>query len=298
MGFDPVERLNSLLGPSPAEPWAALIPQILLWCFRRFCIQKLIESEGMLSESLWDDHHHLVHMYCPKGLESTSISWLTPENIEKMHRPSEEYNKFFLEFISYFDSAITSEDYETQDILSEFLDTKICSIINTWLDSSPFSIFPMDITEDDTFTENKFTSLINALLLHGEQQEEEQEEEQEGEQEEEQEQEQEDQEEEEGQTRKSPPPKEPEPDKPYSASFLLWQYLMPPPLIPQYLLSSSSNSEVYTVEPPAIDLPPHITVNAKSVKTVSRAMAYRRTIRKSRQFKTSRVKTHRSHPTT
>jgi hypothetical protein len=281
MEFDPVGRLQTLLGPSPTEPWSALIPQILLWCFRRFCIQKLIESEGVLSESLWDDHYHLVNMYCPKGLESTSISWLTPENMEAMYSPSEEYNKFFIEFIEYFDLVIASEEYEMQDVLSGFLDTEICVIVNTWLDGSPFSIFPMDISEEDTFTEDKFTSLINALLSHVSAGKEEVEVE-------------------------VPPNKEPE--KPQSASFLLWQYLSIPPLIPQYLISNA-NSDTNTVEPPTHVEPPtpiepptpvEVTpiVNAKSVNTVSRAVAYRRTIRLSRHLKTSRVKTRRSHPTT
>ena len=281
MEFDPVGRLQTLLGPSPTEPWSALIPQILLWCFRRFCIQKLIESEGVLSESLWDDHYHLVNMYCPKGLESTSISWLTPENMEAMYSPSEEYNKFFIEFIEYFDLVIASEEYEMQDVLSGFLDTEICVIVNTWLDGSPFSIFPMDISEEDTFTEDKFTSLINALLSHVSAGKEEEEVE-------------------------VPPNKEPE--KPQSASFLLWQYLSIPPLIPQYLISNA-NSDTNTVEPPTpVEPPTHVEpptpvevtpiVNATSVNTVSRAVAYRRTIRLSRHLKTSRVKTRRSHPTT
>jgi hypothetical protein len=101
--FDPYEKLKRILGAAPSHPWAALIPQALLWSFRRFCIQKLIVQEGTLMEYLWEDHLELIHSYAPKGLELASIDWLTPENVAYMSSSLESYNEFFIEIIEIID---------------------------------------------------------------------------------------------------------------------------------------------------------------------------------------------------
>ena len=164
--FDPAQRLIELLGSTPKHPWPALIPQVLVWCFRRFCIEKIVSSGGNLVDSLWDDHLELVHMYCPKGLEAASTEWFTPDNIETLYSPLDEYNEYFVEFIHELDSAISNEDYERQDALSGFLDANICNIFKEWLQDSPFIIFPMSPEKEDEFTDSQFKALIRALMNH------------------------------------------------------------------------------------------------------------------------------------
>jgi hypothetical protein len=166
--FDPAQRLIALLGSTPKHPWPALIPQVLVWCFRRFCIEKIVSSGGNLVDSLWDDHLELVHMYCPKGLEAASTEWFTPDNIETLYSPLDEYNDYFVEFIHELDSAISNEDYERQDALSGFLDADICNIFKRWLQDSPFIIFPMSPEKEDEFTDSQFKALIRALMNHAE----------------------------------------------------------------------------------------------------------------------------------
>jgi len=328
MGFNPVELLESLLGPRPTEPWSALIPQILLWCFRRFCIQKLIDSEGALSESLWEDHLQLVFMYCPKGLESTSLDWMTPENMGSMHSSSEKYNEFFIKFVNHFDQIIEAEDYAAQDELSEFLDTRICEIIYEWLDDSPFAIFPTDANEDDAFTDEKFQKLIDSLLSHAnshtkiisekvEKPEESPVQKEESP----------------VQKEESPVQKEEPPVQKEETPSLLWQYLSMPPMLPPSFMPHTYVHKQYNEftslphisvtyhdshtkdaedapDAPGPDAPdadaPHAPgpdapdadapdAPAPSI-SVARAMAYRRTLRKSRNISTSRVKTRKSHP--
>jgi hypothetical protein len=164
--FDPAQRLIELLGSTPKHPWPALIPQVLVWCFRRFCIEKIVSSGGNLVDSLWDDHLELVHMYCPKGLEAASTEWFTPDNIDTVYSPLDEYNDYFVEFIRELDSAISNEDYERQDVLSGFLDADICNIFKEWLEDSPFIIFPMSPEKEDEFTDSQFKALIRALMNH------------------------------------------------------------------------------------------------------------------------------------
>jgi hypothetical protein len=165
--FNPKESLLRLLGPSPSHPWAALIPQVILWSFQQFCLQKLIVSDGNLEESLCDDTLELVHKYCPKGLEVVSVNWLTPDNIEKVFSPLDEYTKFFRVYCKEMDISIDENDYKKQDLLSEFLDESMGTIVRSWLDEKHKSllIFPIDLNINE-FTEGQFTHLIDALLQY------------------------------------------------------------------------------------------------------------------------------------
>jgi len=166
--FNPRKELLELLGPVPSHPWAALIPQVLLWSFRRFCVEKLTLAEGGLEESLCDDILELVHMYCARGLEVVSMEWFTPENIEKVSSPLEAYMKFFVKFCNELDTSIEANNDQRQDVLSEFLDESMGEIIAQWLDEKHTSllIFPIHVEDDDEFTEAQFSALINSLLTY------------------------------------------------------------------------------------------------------------------------------------
>jgi hypothetical protein len=303
MDFDPATELKRILGPSPKHPWEALIPQILLWCFRRFCIEKLMAAEATLSESLWDDHIELVQRYCPKGLEVASIEWMTPENIESVSSRLEEYNKFFIDFAKNIDKFIETDDFAQQDIMSEFLDSSICTTFSEWLGDSEFAIFPMNIVNDDIFTESQFRLLINSLLAYVK-----------------------------NSKTHAVPVKNPEPE-PIS---LLWQFMCIPPMIPDSFIARPHVESMQIVPPcltgveqaceaPAADaleapaaealdsyedleapategievseiLPPiPEAVSQNSRITVARAFAYRRTIRKSGR-RLHHAKTRRYHP--
>ena len=163
--FDPGHRLIALLGKAPKHPWAALIPQILLWSFRRFCIQKIIVAEGKLMDSLWEDHLELVHMYTPKGLETASMEWMTPDNISYVSSSLELYNRFFIEFIEAIDIVMSDDNIGLQDTFSEFLDLKMGAIISSWLSNmKEFLIFPTEPSQDDEFTDEQFSRLIDNLV--------------------------------------------------------------------------------------------------------------------------------------
>ena len=164
--FDPYEKLKRILGPAPLHPWGALIPQALLWSFRRFCIQKLIVQEGTLMEYLWEDHLELIHSYAPKGLEMACIDWLTSENIAHVSSSLDSYNTFFIEVMKMIDIVMEDSDYKMQDTISEFLDTGMGEYLYKWLGDKflPFLIFPMKIEDDNEFTSAQFTRLISTLM--------------------------------------------------------------------------------------------------------------------------------------
>ena len=165
--FNPVTQLTDLLGPKPSHPWAALIPQILIWCFRRFCVQKLMDISGVsLTEQVWEDHNELLYQYAPRGLETLSQDWFTPENIEYLHSSVSDYNRFFLDCLDEIDSALLSGDEYAQEKMCQFLDEDVPLALHDWLgkEFSDFYIFPCTEEDDDEFKPPQFQKLIRSLL--------------------------------------------------------------------------------------------------------------------------------------
>lgn len=161
---DPVSQLETLLGPKPSHPWAALIPQVLLWSFRRFCIAKLCKtSDASLTEQIWDSHTELIDSYAPKGLEVAAAIWITPENIDLVHSSLEDYNYFFLEVLAMIDGALVHEDADAEDMMATFLDRTMSAIIYDWVENKDFLIFPMEEDDDDVFSDEQYMKLLMNL---------------------------------------------------------------------------------------------------------------------------------------
>jgi hypothetical protein len=288
--FNPKKQLQKLLGPTPKHPWAALIPQVLLWSFRRFCVEKLTLSEGGLEESLCDDVLELVHMYCAKGLEVVSMDWLTPENIEEVHSPLEAYMKFFIAFSKELDKSINDDDDKKQDALSEFLDESIGNCIIAWLDEKHyrFLIFPIDPEDDNEFTETQFSSLISALLMYSYSSAAENKDQPAPQPEPEPEPEVQPQPQPQPEPQPQPQP-EPEVPPPPRRTSLLW-----------YVLAAAKHAEEVRAAlsiPPAPPTEEHIPEPPSKEPPVARAFARRRTLCiKGRRAQAPRVKTRKTHP--
>jgi hypothetical protein len=166
--FDPVNQLRKMLGPKPSHPWGALIPQVLLWSFRRFCMKKLLEdSDTPITEQLWDDHLQLVHQYAPEGLNVVCESWFQPENIDFVYSSLEEYNRFFIEFLVMIEGVASGACPELENKLASFLDGGMRQVIYAWLEEyNEFIIFPDVGQSDDLYPDERFTALIKAIIVH------------------------------------------------------------------------------------------------------------------------------------
>jgi hypothetical protein len=294
--FDPEHRLRTLLADPPTHPWGALIPQILLWSFRRFCIQKITAGEP-LKESLWEDQLELVHMYAPRGLETASMEWMTPDNISYVQTPLELYNRFFVDFVEVFDTIMSDDNVELQDKFSDFLDLKMGEMVVAWLSSmEDFAIFPLNPENDNEFTDDQFNRLIHNLVEFAKK------------------------------TRapsepiviqEEPPPLvEPVPPPPPvdpiqnlfpnnalhgpadDPSSMIWSYLYAPAMMCNIVPPQYTTEYVPSPAPPPRPPTPPPPAELEQPKTVSEAIAHRRmTLRKTgRRSVEPRVKTRRSHP--
>jgi len=138
---EPNDILRALLGPPPQTPWAALIPQIILWSFRRFCVEHLLDAgTAALEEFIWTDMAEFIETYGPANLNTSD--WLTPEHVDELGSSIEDYNRFCTDIIQHFDAALMDDNVPVQDAISDFLDG-LHIAIEDWLSlDHPFMIFP------------------------------------------------------------------------------------------------------------------------------------------------------------
>jgi hypothetical protein len=268
--FKPVSRLIELLGPKPTHPWGALIPQVLLWSFRRFCIQKLVTAcDTPLTEQMWDDYLELISVYAPTGLNTIAMDWVIPENIQFVSSSLEEYNRFFVEFLDIVDMLLKVDDEVTQDSISTFLDSTMGEIIAGWLsgDCHVFLIFPMNEDYENEFTNEQCSRLVDTLItfqksntpaFHG-----------------------------------TPPPL-PEPP---TYSDVAHPVFVPPPPLPELPVYLSDPHPDMIREPEPEPAPAAPEPEAPAPHTVKEALKRRRTYRAARApHPESRGKTRRTHP--
>ena len=161
------KELEGLLGPPPDNPWAALLPQILMWSFRRFCILKITSSfEDTLAENIWSDLDELVTNYAPKGLSTVARTWMQPERCEKLYSPLTEYNDLMLDIVDWIDKILDEDLDEEQVELSRFLDEMLRDVFLGWLTGYQrmYYIFPLSEEYEDEFAETRVYSLVTKLL--------------------------------------------------------------------------------------------------------------------------------------
>jgi hypothetical protein len=164
----PMNRLRTLLGPEPTHPWAALLPQALLWCFHRYCIQTLtaIPVCHSMLDNLWEDFTELFEKYGPKGINNYARIWLSPENVSISGVDLTAFSQFFVDVLSLMDTALKSETEEEQDAISTFLDEQIMEVTDEWLGSmrERFTIYPTTEEEDAEINDSQFFALIQSIL--------------------------------------------------------------------------------------------------------------------------------------
>jgi len=157
---EPNDKLRALLGPPPQTPWAALIPQIILWSFRRFCVKHLLDAgTAALAEFIWTDMSEFIESYGP-GLDTSD--WLTPEHVNELHSSIEDYNRLCTDIIQDFDAALMDENVPVQDAISDFLDG-LYEVVEAWIGESPFMIFPGPFEDPDEISPKVAEQLVAAL---------------------------------------------------------------------------------------------------------------------------------------
>ena len=125
--------LSALVEEQTKDPWALLMIQTLVWCFRRWAIHYLTSDEitTTMREFLWESHLDLVDQFSPPDLREFAILWLNPEHVGDRADVLEQLNTWFIEIVGAFDHSLQTENESEQDALADFLDFHIGDILNT-----------------------------------------------------------------------------------------------------------------------------------------------------------------------
>lgn len=160
------EFINLLQAHPPKDTWSALLPQVLLWSFRRFCVCMISmeDASESFAGTTWEDHIELITEFAPPPLKPYLDDWLQPEHMSHVENLT-ALDHFLRRFVTALEKAIEEEDGETQDALASLLDDEMSSILETWLGPTHahFSLFPTQEEDDDTIDTTKLNAILYLL---------------------------------------------------------------------------------------------------------------------------------------
>lgn len=150
-----MERLQALFTQPPKTPWQAILTQLFLLSFRRFCVDRL--SEETTSDTLWENRLELMVNFAPSHFRPHFDDWLRPETIAQIPKIDEPLR----ELVHGIDKAVAEDNDEMQDLYASILDSKIHGLLRQWLGEryAGLLFFPSD-EESETDT-----SLLQFVLL-------------------------------------------------------------------------------------------------------------------------------------
>ena len=144
-----------LVKQAPRSPWDAVLTQLVLWSFRRFCANRIITGD----DTLWEDHISLLTEFAPPQFKPHLDEWI--EHLQSIPNLSDLDAKL---------RAIVAdlEDEEKEDDLSLLLDVDLSKQIQVWLGKTfaPFSLFPGEDDSDDSIDQTKLNSIVFLLKIN------------------------------------------------------------------------------------------------------------------------------------
>jgi hypothetical protein len=170
-----LKRLETILGEPPQNLWTAILPQLILWCFRRFFLKTLdssAELAGSLITEAWGDFLDLVDRYAPTNLKSSAALWLNPDVVASCPLSLDALDSFLRDLVKVFDNAIRKEEDDVVADLAIFLDEQVPTALRDWLGDvyAPLYFFPQSSTEEEDFTEDQKNALalsVGEFILFG-----------------------------------------------------------------------------------------------------------------------------------
>ena len=144
-----------LVKQGPRSPWDAVLTQLVLWSFRRFCANRIITGD----DTLWEDHISLLTEFAPPQFKLHLDEWI--EHLQSIPNLSELDAKLRI-IVADLDIE------EKQDDISLLLDVDLSKQIQSWLGKTfaPFSLFPGEDESDDSIDQTKLNSIVFLLKIN------------------------------------------------------------------------------------------------------------------------------------
>ena len=142
------------------KPWSILIPQLLFYCFRNYCLKKVINDISS-NEVEWDSLYELCTMNCDPNFKLYIPDFFEPNVFEHVEDP-ELIELFFKNFIISFNIILLNPDDELEEKFTKFLDKDLFIFFNDTIINKEYLIFPTSV--EDELDDKKYLHLRSTKL--------------------------------------------------------------------------------------------------------------------------------------
>jgi hypothetical protein len=142
--------VDALFETPPTSKWQVLLPQIVAYSYKQFCVSRLEEDLSGEKKPLWNTQIELIYEYAPSTFKPFLDDWWKPELVEQVPL-LEEMDKVFRDISSKFDMSIEIDDYEKQLELAELLDEDLYIYFLNWIpeEFKEYFFFPEGVDIDE-----------------------------------------------------------------------------------------------------------------------------------------------------
>ena len=142
------------------KPWSILIPQLLFYCFRNYCLKRVINDISS-NEIEWTSLYELCTMNCDETFKAYIPDFFEPSVFEHVEDP-ELIELFFKNFIVSFNLLLQNPTEQLEEQFIQFLDKDIFDFFNETVINKKFLIFPTMV--DNELDEEKYLKLRSTVL--------------------------------------------------------------------------------------------------------------------------------------
>ena len=151
------------------KPWSILIPQLLFYCFRNYCLKKVVNDISS-NEVEWDSLYELCTMNCDENFKLYIPDFFEPNVFEHVEDP-ELIELFFKNFIVSFNIILLNPSDELEEKFTQFLDKDLFTFFNDIIINKEYLIFPTDVEgelDDQKYLHLRSTKLNYSLEINTE----------------------------------------------------------------------------------------------------------------------------------
>ncbi len=165
----------------PKTKWEVLLPQVVLYSYKQFCMARLAEDESasqiaepldlsggipVSKDHLWSTQYELVSHFAPEKFKPYLEEWWKPDVISELSY-LEDLDTYLRELTSEFDNALLTDNFEKQTAIAELLEEDFSLYFDTWIpeEFQEYRFFP---PQEEPFPKEEVLQKILTLLYPSE----------------------------------------------------------------------------------------------------------------------------------
>lgn len=161
----------------PKTKWEVLLPQVVLYSYKHFCMARLDEDVSanliaepldlsggipIASEHLWSTQYELVSHFAPPLFKPFLEDWWAPEMLEAVPF-LQELDSYLRELTIEFDDALLTDNYEKQNIIAELLEEDFHMYFDNWIPDEFRDYFFFPSPEEADISEEKCKHILELV---------------------------------------------------------------------------------------------------------------------------------------